>query len=130
MIIEKFNAEKHYSNIKELYNKYNLEGIPLEFLSDFGLVISNSNNIICAGWLYTTNSSVCYIENFIANKDLDKNTRKEGLQSLFRELIKNAKENKFKLILTNSKHNNLIQLGIDEFNFIELDGYKVFYREL
>ncbi len=65
-----------------------------------GLVVTDENNcMICAGFLYATNSPIAWIEFIVSNPSVkDKKIRKESLTFLIQELSNLAKKNNFKVI--------------------------------
>ena len=75
-----------------------------------GLVITDENdNMICAGFLYATNSPIAWIEFIVSNPNVkDKKVRKESLTFLIQELTNLAKENNFKVIYSSLKNENLM----------------------
>jgi hypothetical protein len=75
-----------------------------------GLVVTDENdNMICAGFLYATNSPIAWIEFIVSNPEVkDKKVRKESLTFLIEELTNLAKENNFKVIYSSLKNENLM----------------------
>lgn len=126
MEAKQFNLEKDLHTIHEWCRAYNIIPYHADTLSSSGYIISD----ICAGWLYKTNSKVCYMENFIANKNKTKAERNEALDMLFTELINEAKKDGYKFMLTTSKMQNMIKKGTEKFGFVKLDDLSMFVRSL
>lgn len=75
-----------------------------------GIVISKNGVNICAGFLYRTPSSFCWLEYIVSNPEVkDKKLRAESLELLINSIIQLAQKMGFKLIFTSVKNENLIK---------------------
>ena len=92
---------------------------PMDFLPNDGvlfngLMICNEEDDICAGFIYETNSAVCWMEYIISNPTIrDKEERKESLSMLIECLSETARNRGFKYIFTVVKNDNLIEKYLD-----------------
>ena len=74
-----------------------------------GIMIQDGEVNICAGFLYTTNSSLCKIEWIISNyKVKDKLVRQKAINLLIETLSNKAKDLGFKIAFTYLLNENLI----------------------
>lgn len=82
-----------------------------------GFIIDN----ICCGWVYLTNSLICYTEFVITNKQFkDKELRKKAFKDLFDGMTNFAKEQGKSIIMMSVKNPFLIN-NLKEVGFIETD---------
>ena len=76
---------------------------------------------VCCGWVYLTNSLVCYTEFLITNKEIkDKELRKKAFKELFDGMTAFAKEEGKKIIMMSVKNPFLIK-NLKEVGFVETD---------
>ena len=73
-----------------------------------GIMLSKEGITICAGFVYYTNSKMCWIEFVVSNPDYRESDRKEALVSLINELGEIAKSQGYKVAYTNLKNASLI----------------------
>ncbi len=59
--------------------------------SDTGFVVEG----VAAAWLYTTNSRMAFLENLVANPDVDVETRSKGIDLVVAAVIAEAKRQGF-----------------------------------
>ena len=85
-------TEQHKPQLLSWFKQWGWDESGIDLLPDIGLIVENTAAI----FLYYTNSKVCFVEGFISNKDLDKQTRGEALDGLAAASIKQAKEAGFK----------------------------------
>lgn len=74
-----------------------------------GVMISKEGVDIAAGFLYFTNSNLCWLEFIVSNPEYRADDRAEGIQRLIHELTRIAKNNGFKAVFTSVKNQNLIK---------------------
>ncbi len=64
---------------------------------------------VCAGFLYTTNSKVVWVDWIVSNKEYRKKPhRKNGLNLLIQTLTNTAKDEKYKYVYANNNNTYLI----------------------
>lgn len=85
-MIRVYNS-KDYDAIKIWFKGRNQPCPKPEMLSSTGFIVEN----IAAGFLYTTNSSLCWIENLVGNPFVAKEFRNVALEEIVEALIKEAK---------------------------------------
>lgn len=73
-----------------------------------GIMISKDGINICAGFIYFTNSAICWVEFIVSNPDYRESDRKEALTTLINELGNIAKQKGFKVVYTNLKNASLV----------------------
>jgi hypothetical protein len=129
MITRKLNLDQDYQQINKWLIDHKSFGIDKDLLSDFGFMISDAQKDIVAGFLYKTNSKVCYIENFISNPNTEKQERRQGIRVLFETIINAAKTEGYKLILTFAELNSLIK-ELEDLEFKYLPSNKVYFRSI
>jgi len=84
---------------------------PIELLPDNGcggIMISKDGVDVCAGFLYYTNSALCWIEFIISNPKYKEKDRGKAIQYLINELSGMAKAQGFKGIFTSVKNQSLL----------------------
>jgi len=87
--------------------------LPEVVLSKTGIIISNGGVDVTAGFLYKTDSAVCWAENYISNKTAPKELRKGSVEFLIERLMIEAKEQGFMVIMSSVQHKGLIQKLVD-----------------
>ena len=107
-----------YDKLVEWWSYYRFPPPAREFLPDEGLcgmmVCDKDGNEYCAGFLYETNSKVCWMELIVANPNIkDKQIRAEALRQLIRYLSELAYEWGYKWIFSSVKHEGLKDRYLD-----------------
>jgi hypothetical protein len=75
-----------------------------------GIMVSKSGINVCAGFLYLTNSSMCWMEYIVSNPEVkSKSTREECISLLINSLSDFANEQGYSIIYTSVKNQNLIK---------------------
>ena len=75
---------------------------------------------VCAGFLYATDSKICWLEWIVGNPDSPHEIRAEGLNLLINELCAYAKKVGFEVVFTSSNHTRLMD-RLDAAGFIKTD---------
>jgi len=85
---------------------------PKDFLPDNGtggIMVLDGDIPVCAGFLYTTNSKVVWVDWIVSNKEYRKKPhRKNGLNLLIQTLTNTAKDEKYKYVYANNNNTYLI----------------------
>ena len=77
---------------------------------------------ICCGWVYLTNSLVCYTEFIITNKNFaNRELRKEAFKELFDGMTDFAKEQGKSIMMMSAKNPFLIK-NLIEIGFVKTDS--------
>lgn len=85
-----------------------------------GLVVEYEGRMVCASFLYLTNSAIASIEFTIANFEVDRELRKQGVTLLLTELIDLAIELDHKFIFSSTNNPGLAR-RFKELGFIRSD---------
>jgi len=75
---------------------------------------------VAAGFLYRTDSKICWLEFVISNPESDKSDRSQALNLIIDDLLSQAKESGFKSVFTSLEHPGLIQ-RYEDFGFLITD---------
>ena len=89
----------HLEEINEWNNSWKLSLVSLSDLPRVGYIVRGA----AAGFLYQTDSNVCFLEGFISNKYCEKGLRKEALDLISDELVKAAVNFGFKKIVAKTR---------------------------
>lgn len=96
--IEYFEPENHYETICKWWTDYKWTQLPLEALPKTGIVVKYDNDMVCAGFLYKTDSCIAWPEFFVSNPHFrEKGFREAALTMLLKKLLEAAKESGFKI---------------------------------
>ena len=88
-----------------------------------GVMVYDDDIPVCAGFIYTTNSSVAWIDWIISNKDYkEKESRKEAIKMLISTLSALAKNKGYMFGYALLKHSKLIET-YEELGFTAGDSY-------
>lgn len=74
-----------------------------------GVMILKDDIPVCAGFLYMTNSKLCWIEYIVSNPQYKEKDRKEVIRLLIHEISGLAQRKGFKAIFTSVKNQPLIK---------------------
>jgi hypothetical protein len=80
--IDNYSHEEHYELVCKWLSSRGMPRPDPRYLSDIGLVVDD----VAIGFLYTTNSELCYIDCFVADPDACEFKRSEALDILLREI--------------------------------------------
>jgi hypothetical protein len=119
--------EGDYENILvKWWNDWKWEAPAKDFLPDDGkggLVVYDGDVPVCAGFLYITNSKVCWVDWIISNKEYrEKPGRKIAKSVLIQALTDSAKNSGSKYAYALIKHKGLISTYQDA-GYIKADNY-------
>lgn len=114
------NLEQDYQDLVKWWKDWGWPPFPQEFLPQ-GAMVKHGDDKVCAVFLYETNTPICWIENYISNKDLSKEVRDGGLNLLIDAALDIAKDNGFKVAMSAVKHNNLSRRLLEK-GFVESDN--------
>jgi hypothetical protein len=96
---------------------------PKDFLPNLGFIVYDGDTPVCAGYFYTTNSKVSWVDWIISNFNYkDKDKRKEALLLLVETLTNYAKWSGSKYSYALIKNKSLINIYKD-LGYIEGDSY-------
>tara|TARA_R100000655_G_scaffold77184_2_gene116242 strand:+ start:7852 stop:8262 length:411 start_codon:yes stop_codon:yes gene_type:complete len=88
-----------------------------------GLMVMDNDIPVCAGFMYTTNSAVAWVDWIISNKNYRKKPERAiALTILVDSLTNSAKEKGFKYVYALIKHKGLIRV-YEELGYTQGDSY-------
>lgn len=106
----RFLEEEDYNELLGWWKWFRFPAPAREFLPDnatCGIMVSKGEMNICAGFLYSTNSKLCWIEFIVSNPQYKDKNRKGAIELLIKGLAELAKKNGFKAIFSSIKDENL-----------------------
>lgn len=106
--------EGDYEKLCEFWNFWKFSIPPKDCLPNNGLggikIIDETGTIICAGFLYETNSGLSWLEFIISNPNIkDKKARSDSQIMLISHLTVEAEEKGFKAVFASITHKGLIE---------------------
>jgi poly-gamma-glutamate capsule biosynthesis protein CapA/YwtB (metallophosphatase superfamily) len=78
--------------VNEWEKAWGLNPSALDHYPETGFIVEE----VCAGFLYKTDSSICFIDGYISNPKTEKEIRKKALDLVTEEIFKAGKEMGFK----------------------------------
>ena len=96
-----------------------------DFLPDDGkggIMVMKGDEYICAGFMYTTNSKVAWVDWIVSNKQYRDDDRKEAISLLVSTLTNICKNTGHKYSYALIKHQSLIET-YEKLGYIKGDGY-------
>lgn len=114
MLNIRLTTHQDYSELSDWWKWHRWSNPPtIELLDNlkYGIMVSNEQQNICAGFLYFTNARAFALLEFIVStyKVKDKTKRKDALELLIASLLDIAKKRGVKTIFTSVRHPSLIQ---------------------
>ncbi len=117
--------EEDFEEIKKWFERRGMHCPEIDLFSKNGLIVDD----VAAGFLYSTDSGVCFLENFITNPDSNKKERLMALDLIAQDLCSLAEDLGFKLIFGFSTYPGIVKLAHSlYFNSLESGSY--FVKEL
>jgi hypothetical protein len=99
-----------------------------EFLPDDGeggLIVYDGEEPICAGFIYVTNSKVCWVDWIVSNRNYTKKPeRKEALNLLIESLTELCKKSGAKFVYALLKNQSLVSV-YEEIGYSKADNYNL-----
>lgn len=106
--------KEDYNTLTEWWGFWRFPSPPFEVLPSTGLVITDDeDNMLCAGYLYHTNSTIAWIEWIVANPKQSKESREQSIIKLLNELKYLCKQNNYLFAFSSIKNQNLLNKYID-----------------
>jgi hypothetical protein len=105
-----FNVKQYfpdyYPELAGWWMQWGWDPVPEAFLPE-GLVVSHDFKNICAVFIYKTSTPICWIENYISDKDAEKEIRDGALDLLIEAAIEKSREDGYKLAMSSIRHASL-----------------------
>lgn len=121
MKLVEFNARKHYSEIRSWWGNHAWVPVAEEFLPKNGFVVESGDLMICAGFLYSTDSAFAWLEFVIGNPHISHEERGLGLDLLISGAQAKSKELGFKIVLMSTQSQRLLDRLITNHGFLASD---------
>ena len=121
-----YQSDKHQEQLKDWYVQWGMSPKVLDILPSTGLIIEGK----CSVFLYETNSSTCFIDGFISNKNIDKDERDKCLDLIVKTALHLAKEKGFKYMKGDSQYQAVVDRAINFGFTLSPNTYKAFFKEL
>lgn len=127
MRVREFSKEGSgdYEMIQEWHKAWEKECLPMECLSGLGLIVDEC----VAGFLYSTDSKVCFFDCFVSDPSITKVERNAALDVLVASLVQSAKDLDNKVIVANSMSGNIKDRALKH-GFGYAGDHAVFYKEI
>ena len=106
MMIKIFEKED-YKTIEKWWIDHDQKPCPYNLLPSIGYIV----NDMVAGFLYQTDSELCFIESLISDKKSDKEKRSEALGHLFDNLKMSVEEMQYKRVILHTIHPKVKEWG-------------------
>lgn len=126
LIVRPLNETDYDSTLVGWWKQWGWEAPTKEFLPDDGkggIMVLDDEEAICAGFIYTTNSKVAWVDWIISNKEYRKKPERSDAIKLLVETLTNICRNTgHKYTYALIKHPGLIDT-YQELGYIKGDGY-------
>jgi hypothetical protein len=109
----RFLKEEDYDVLCGWWRSWRWTAPPRDFLPENGtggIMVHKDGINIVAGFIYFTNSKICWSEFIVSNFDYKDKDRKEAIKILIHEVNEMAKSKGFKYIYTVVKNKNLEEI--------------------
>jgi len=104
-----FIPEKHYESLRSYWSQYDWVAPELSVLPNTGYVVEVDSKVVCACFVYETNSKMAFMDWVIADKDANKDIRKQALGLCLDSSIKTTLSNGYTYIYTVTANNPLVE---------------------
>jgi len=96
--VETFDKEKHLPTMQEWLAERGTGELRADLLPTFGLVVSGESGPLALGFIYQTDSTACFIENYVANPKETTEARSGALDELTIQLANAARNMGYKYL--------------------------------
>lgn len=124
-MIRKFDISKDFIIIQEWFRSWRLAVPEMASLPKHGFIDDNH----AAGFLVSTDTNICYLDFFISNPDLSKDSRDPILDKIVVELMILADQLGFKYIKFETNNLSIAERGLEK-GFMNLGNFDSFARRL
>jgi len=97
-----------YLMLKTWWESWGWDAIPEVALPKTGIIVSNNGEDVTAGFIYKTDSCVCWAENYISSKTASKEARQGAVEFLIDKMMVEAKEQGFIVMMSSVQHKGLV----------------------
>lgn len=110
MLFIRMYEPKDYPTVCEWWKRHKWPALTEEMLSDFGAVVFNDTELVCAGWLYLMTRYWALIEWIVTNPDVPRVERHAGIELLLDALIHEARGFNARAIFSSLHSRGLMKL--------------------
>lgn len=100
--------DSHYPMLCEWWESHKWPVMPRQFLPQTGIISKKDDVYLCAGFLYKTDSDLCWLEYLISNRQGLREYHSEGVDKCIEALLNEAKRSQFKAVFTSCRNKPLI----------------------
>lgn len=112
--------DSDYNTIMKWWSDWGWQPVPRHFLPPNGVVIGDEEGIICAVFLYKTDTPIVWVENYISDKKARKERRFLAMSMLLDAANDKVKEMGGAVMMSAVRHNGLAKRLFD-FGFKKAD---------
>jgi len=129
-VAELYEKEKHRALIDRWSLGHKYVTVPEAFLSKNGVLIRDEQGYVAACWLYSTDSCMCFLENFISDPQAERQRRNAAIDALIEAACGLARGLEFTQVLAIPRFQKLRKRAV-EHGFKEIQqGLPLVRREL
>lgn len=108
MEVRYIDLSKDYDKLCEWWSFWRFNPMPISSLPTTGLMVSKDGVDLCAGFIYLTNSDMCWIEFIVCNpQERNKEVREASIIKCLNDLCGVAKEVGCRVAYSSLKHQGL-----------------------
>ena len=107
MKVDRFDWDKHGDAMFSWYEGHGWPSLPKAMFPTVGFVVEG----LCAGWLYQSDSVVCWFEWIVSNPEAEKRQVHKALAELYDHAIIQSEELGYSSIFSSFNHKGLIRLA-------------------
>lgn len=100
-------SQDDYKEICEWWKEHKWPVIDTASLSKNGFIVNDNENLL-AGWVYSTDSNIVWVEFIVANPKIKGERRDQAFDLFFKEVRKFCKENNYSFMFTSVQHPKLM----------------------
>lgn len=109
MEVEFFDFSKHYAEVAGWWSRHKWPIIAPKMLPRTGIMVREEATNVCVGWIYCTDSTMCWLEFIVANPDAPGKLRFKALDLLIETLSGHAKDMGFEVVFSSLQHKGLMK---------------------
>lgn len=126
-MVKLFNKDEDYEKIAKWWIDHDQVPCPIDLLPNIGFIVDD----MVVGFLYQTDSGICFVESLVSKKDTNKEERREALDKLMDSLVEVAEGMKYKKIIFHTLHPRIEEQSLQTWKCIKHPGSNErFYRSL
>jgi hypothetical protein len=103
-----YSPSQHKQILLNWFEQWKIPPVAYDTLPDTGLMVAKDGVYLCALFLYHTNSTRCYIENLISNKEASDEDRRAAINLVFETMYEVVKAFGYKETLSYSRFPEVI----------------------